>query len=90
VSEYKLKITDTNIEVEHLDDVAQLSIHTDNTPFMVKMSTGPSPTVVFTQGVANPDALLIQNRLSELNTAQAKIDARNNLELQVIDLGTFN
>lgn len=34
-------------------------------------------------------ALLIVNRLSELDTPQAKIDARTNLELQHIDCGEF-
>jgi hypothetical protein len=35
-------------------------------------------------------ALLIANRLSELDTPEAKVAARQNLELQDIDGGTFN
>lgn len=43
------------------------------------------------QGPPGPsDAFRIPNRLSELDTPQAKIDARTHLELQAIDCGTFN
>ena len=34
-------------------------------------------------------ALLVNNRLNEFSTAQMKIDARMNLELQHIDCGEF-
>ena len=35
-------------------------------------------------------ALLVTNRLSEFSTSEAKTEARQNLELQNIDAGTFN
>lgn len=38
----------------------------------------------------NPDALLQSNRLSEFDTEQKRADARSNLGVQNIDLGTFN
>lgn len=34
-------------------------------------------------------AFLVMNRLAELDTPQAKVDARENLELQHIDCGEF-
>ena len=36
-----------------------------------------------------PDAFRVSNRFSELDTPQAKIQARVNLELQSIDCGEF-
>ena len=36
------------------------------------------------------DMLRISARLSEFNTAQSKYDARENLEINTIDCGTFN
>jgi hypothetical protein len=41
-------------------------------------------------GLGVQDALMIAARLSEFNTPAAKSAARQNLELEVIDLGTFN
>jgi hypothetical protein len=35
------------------------------------------------------DFLTVTARLGEFDTSQKKVDARNNLELQIIDLGTF-
>lgn len=40
-------------------------------------------------GVGIADAFLISNRFNELTTAQMKIEARTNLELNNIDCGEF-
>ncbi len=40
-------------------------------------------------GIGIADAFVVANRLSELTTAQMKIEARTNLELNHIDLGEF-
>ena len=41
-------------------------------------------------GPINTESFLIASRFSELSTQQARIEARQNLELQDIDCGTFN
>lgn len=41
-------------------------------------------------GTGAEDALLRANRLSEFDSQAARTAARSNLELETIDLGTFN
>lgn len=61
----------------------------------------PPPVYTITVGAAqgppgppgagtDPDALHVTQRLAEFNTPTAKQQARANLELDVIDCGTFN
>lgn len=47
-------------------------------------------SIVAPSGTVDEEFLLVGNRLSEFSTAQAKVEARQNLELQHIDSGTFN
>ncbi|PNG11861.1 hypothetical protein [Stutzerimonas stutzeri] len=67
----------------------------------VEYAVGLEPdaeTVVVTAGEQGPpgvnsatgDFFQVANRFSELATAQAKAEARANLDLQTIDGGTFN
>ena len=60
----------------------------------ISTDPGNALTAGTDQGLYVPDtsagALLIANRLSELDTPEAKVAARQNLELQDIDGGTFN
>ena len=47
-------------------------------------------SVIGPPGVGADDALLAVRRLAEFDTAPARTQARTNLELEIIDLGTFN
>ena len=54
--------------------------------------TAPEADPIFQAWLADEplsDFLTVTARLGEFDTAQKKVDARNNLELQIIDLGTF-
>lgn len=60
--------------------------------------TRPGSPVVRVVGVQGPagtsavsgDFFAVMNRLSELSSPAAKAQARTNLEVEVIDCGTFN
>lgn len=51
----------------------------------------PIATIIGPPGTSGDagDAFQIVNRFSELTTSQARTEARQNLELQYIDAGTF-
>jgi hypothetical protein len=54
---------------------------------------GPRGAIGGTEGsitAADVGALSITARLAEFDTEQARIDARTNLGVQIIDAGTFN
>jgi hypothetical protein len=51
--------------------------------------TFPEADPIFQAWLAAGDYLTVTARLGEFDTAQKKVDARQNLELQIIDLGTF-
>ncbi len=46
------------------------------------------PTVIRSSNAT--EALLVANNLSEIDTPTKKTSARTNLQLETIDLGTFN
>lgn len=85
--------------------MSAVTVSTTLTQLVIAPTSGPSVTVtapgqtvvsVATVGLQGPpglganDALAIANRLSEFDTPSAKAAARANIDLETIDLGTFN
>lgn len=72
-----------------------LNVTTDSSVLRLS-APGPATLKIVREGIQGPpgtgaeDALLRTNRLSEFDNQAARTQARTNLELETIDLGTFN
>jgi hypothetical protein len=85
-------MAEINIDVTIEQPVTQVEVTVEDTAPRVEVTVedrAPQVEVVVASSGTISNALLVANRLGEFVTEQAKMEARQNIGLQNIDLGTF-